>query len=360
MTSEIEEYSEFYAAYEEFIGEGFQPQEFLVEDHASQKRLESMEVAEVKQTDAGKPDGTGEKKHTVREKSKKPRVIFESPEIFRLIDEGGRTRPMNLLPDPKVCTEDMYGKNPMLKLYLRDAKTKEMFQFLQHLAVKNKIKCYKERDTDLEVEEIPKKKLHYEKILRESVKHLPIVQIQDSWIKSINDKLHNLHLKFPSLANELLSEIKEEFNFKMHEFGMEVVLKRLSGEVSHIHELPMVDEVGKTARYHVFLRRRELLKHRLHILHRYQRKMFELSVKILPDILTDFRKYRALGLIELSKLKSQVMSDIKKNEHTVTTSLYPKIAAIISRKRALNEIPVNVRPKFLSSATNILVVQVCD
>lgn len=289
-----------------------------------------------------------------------PVVSFHSPEIYHLIYEQAQIKKFQEKTSFNLSTfrNEEYIKNELLTVKFKEVKSKKIYQYLEYVGTKKKIEMYYKRLMKENLEEIPKKKRYYEKLLREYVKSIPTVPLQQSWIDSILSKLHNLHLKFPILANDIMDEVKTDFFEKMHQFGVDIYMKCLPGETKEVHELPMVEEVGKTARYHVYLLHRQMLKSRLHLLHKFQIKIFTLSVKVLPEVLVDFRKYKAMGFMELSKLETIFLAELKKSEHLIKTSLYSKVVSLISRKRALNDIPINARPKYIASATNILVVQV--
>lgn len=287
-------------------------------------------------------------------------VPFESPEIFSLIF-GPIKAPRSFdkkLKALEICKNKDLEKCELTKFHLGYAKHRKIYEYLQLAGTKKKIEIYNQRILEKDLEEVPKKRGHYERLLREYAASLPTVPLQQTWIDSIVDKLHNLHLKFPVIANSIMDEVKDVFSKCMHKFGVDMIMKCLPGEEKEIHQLPIREEVGRTPRYHLYLMHREMLKSRLYILHRIQRKIFTLSVKILPEVLVDFRKYRAYGFLTLGYLESVFSAELKKSEYLVTTSLYPKVIALISRKRALSDIPSAIRPKYLASATNILVVNV--
>lgn len=345
------EFGEFIGEYDEGGGGG---EEEGRQDHEDQEGEEKI-IEDQRKPEKGKP---GETK-TYLQKPKPPRPMpFDNSEIFQLILGETRVPFRKNLPNVEFYKEEAYIKNPLLQYHSQDVRIRNIHKFLQAIAVKKKIETYYDRDLEEDVENVPTGKFYFEQLLRDYAQNLPTVGLQDSWIKSIYQKLHNLHLKFPSIANTILEEVRESFRKSMHEFGVECIMKPLPGDVREKHELLASEEVGKTDKYYLYLRRREAIKSRLHITHHYQRKIYALCVRILPEILTDLTKHRNLGVVDMNRVKQFMLGDIKKGEHIVTTALYPKMVAMISRKRALNNIPATLRPRYLASATNILAVQV--
>ncbi|KAK6642963.1 hypothetical protein RUM43_004465 [Polyplax serrata] len=329
---------------------------FLPEPPIQQAEEEVEEKSEV----VKEPEHLEKRIQPVVQSKKFGPVAFECPGIFDLVFGPPKLPPKfnRKLPDPLTHTDEDYTESDLFKLRLNDCKTKKIYQYLQFAGTKKKIEIYYERILEEDVAEIPKKKRHYERLLREYAASIPVVPLQQSWIDSILAKLHNLHLKFPAMAASIMNEVKEDFAASMHQFGIDALMKCLPGESKKVHQLSIVEEVGRTPRYHLYLMHREMLKTRLHLLHKFQRKIFTLCIKTLPEVLVDFRRYRSMGFLDLVQLENNFNADLKKSEHIVTTSLYPKVVSLISRKRALNDIPVGARGKYLASATNILAVQI--
>lgn len=64
-----------------------------------------------------------------------------------------------------------------------------------------------------------------------------------------------------------------------------------------------------------------------------------------------------MGYLKLEILKDLILTDIKKAEHSVTTSYYAEVVKCLDKKN-LKTVGLKVRPRFLASATNILRIQV--
>lgn len=108
----------------------------------------------------------------------------------------------------------------------------------------------------------------------------------------------------------------------------------------------------------VWPQRVESLREKLFITHPLVRAILRLAHQHVPELLTDFARYREGGVVELTKLKSSMFNDMKRGEVIVTQTWYPKIVALFSEKRALAGVPRKHWPQFLKCASNVLRVQV--
>lgn len=88
------------------------------------------------------------------------------------------------------------------------------------------------------------------------------------------------------------------------------------------------------------------------------RAILRLAHQHIPELINDFSRYRAQGVVDLAKLKSSMFNDMKRSENLVTQTWYPKIVLLFSEKKALAAVPRKHWPQFLKCASNVLRVQV--
>jgi len=69
---------------------------------------------------------------------------IENPDVAKFLHGDFKLQKLPPLPDLNKYKNDPFLKNPLLKFKLSAGKSRRVYQFLEHQAVKNKRKTYKE------------------------------------------------------------------------------------------------------------------------------------------------------------------------------------------------------------------------
>lgn len=69
----------------------------------------------------------------------------DNPDVAKFLHGETKVKKQKPIPDPKKYDVDPFSKNPLLKFRLSAGRTKQVYQFLEEQAVRNKIQTYKTR-----------------------------------------------------------------------------------------------------------------------------------------------------------------------------------------------------------------------
>nr|CAD7398119.1 unnamed protein product [Timema cristinae] len=266
-----------------------------------------------------------------------------------------RVEKLRPLPEVSRYRNEPYTRSPLLSFSLERVRHQQIQTFLQQLAVSDKVAVSKKTKQGKKAHPVQRPVDHYLRILREQAETVHPPGILMTWKLSICQLLPPvLRKKYSLIVDLLLQEVSLEYEKTLRDLGIRLMLKPLPGELWPSTPDKQLQHHGKTERYSVFLRNRAYLNKRLFLTHPIIRGILDKACLIFPDLLNDYSKYRALGLIEYDRLKSLLFGDLKKGESLITNTWYPKIVALLSEKRALTDVPPQLWPSFLDCASHVL------
>nr|CAD7589258.1 unnamed protein product [Timema genevievae] len=283
------------------------------------------------------------------------RSPMDEKELYDELLKRLRVQKLKALPNVSRYRNEPYTRSPLLSFSLERVRHQQIQTFLKQLAVSDKVAISKKIKPGKKEYPIQRPVDYYLRILREQAETVHPPGIMMTWKLSICQLLPPaLRKKYSLIVDLLLQEVSLEYEKTLRDLGIRLMLKPLPGEVWPLRPDRPLQHHGKTERYSVFLRNRAYLNKRLFLTHPIIRGILDKACLIVPDLLNDYSKYRALGLIEYDRLKSLLFGDLKKGESLITNTWYPKIVAMLSEKRALTDVPSQLWPSFLDCASHVL------
>ncbi|CAG2053712.1 unnamed protein product, partial [Timema podura] len=280
---------------------------------------------------------------------------MDEKELYDELLKRLRVQKLKALPNVSRYRNEPYTRSPLLSFSLERVRHQQIQTFLKQLAVSDKVAISKKIKPGKKEYPIHRPVDYYLRILREQAETVHPPGIMMTWKLSICQLLPPvLRKKYSLIVDQLLQEVSLEYEKTLRDLGIRLMLKPLPGEVWPSRPDRPLQHHGKTERYSVFLRNRAYLNKRLFLTHPIIRGILDKACLIVPDLLNDYSKYRALGLIEYDRLKSLLFGDLKKGESLITNTWYPKIVAMLSEKRALTGVPSQLWPSFLDCASHVL------
>nr|CAD7446891.1 unnamed protein product [Timema bartmani] len=280
---------------------------------------------------------------------------MDEKELYDELLKRLRVQKLKALPNVSRYRNEPYTRSPLLSFSLERVRHQQIQTFLKQLAVSDKVAISKKIKPGKKEYPIQRPVDYYLRILREQAETVHPPGIMMTWKLSICQLLPPLlRKKYSIIVDLLLQEVSLEYEKTLRDLGIRLMLKPLPVEVCPSRPDRPLQHHGKTERYSVFLRNRAYLNKRLFLTHPIIRGILDKACLIVPDLLNDYSKYRALGLIEYDRLKSLLFGDLKKGESLITNTWYPKIVAMLSEKRALTDVPSQLWPSFLDCASHVL------
>ncbi|CAG9798387.1 unnamed protein product [Chironomus riparius] len=149
--------------------------------------------------------------------------------------------------------------------------------------------------------------------------------------KIISYSSKRLRDRYPSIVNEYMSEVHDEYDRLMKAFSMNKLLKPLPDDLVPSRDNFQFKRLGRTENYETFLKNRERIKRNLMLIYPFIRCIHYYSNMDFPSTLIDFKKYRAMGQLGIHDIRDFTKKDLAENSAFIKKTWYPKIIKIIKK-----------------------------
>lgn len=171
--------------------------------------------------------------------------------------------------------------------------------------------------------------------------------------------------KYPNIIRAYMGDVHEEFDHIMRAYSMQKFLRPAADDFIPPRMPFEFKFAGKTSRYHIYLRNRQLLARNLVIPFPFIRCILNYSKTDFPVTLNDYGAYKLNNkgrqqLLDLNEFYKLAEHDLKDNVMFLKKDWYPKIVKVIRRHYRRHTVAASLWPRIFACANGLINRQITE
>lgn len=177
-------------------------------------------------------------------------------------------------------------------------------------------------------------------------------------LKIINFVPERLRKKYPKIVSDYMTEVHEEYDRLVKVYSYQKVIRPEEGDFVPERDKFRFKLLGKTERYHIYLKNRSRIKKIFISPYPFMRAIVHYAHRDFPEFMNDYGKYRPRGEITIIDLRDNANNDLQLNTLFLKGQWYPKIIKLMFKYYRKQIPPRRTWARVMNAATALINLQI--